>query len=325
MAFHDGPFGRLRGPLRPSRTRPDPGPRSRPDLPRGGAAAPRGRAGRRDRAGRAAGARRHRRQPDHRLPRTRPGAGRAGPPRRARGGRRRRRRAVRARDPRAPRHRPARAGRRHASRRRCRSDRRCRRRARSSPPGAERRPAWWIVAELARRMGLDLLGGADPAGRDDETHLRALLHGSPIDADDLFAAGPHGLPLPVEHGWVTGSMLPDGRWRIAPADAGGAAGGAPGRRGPRRSSSCPVGRWGGATRSATAAATWRSCACTPTMPGAAGLADGDEAEVRSEHGELVATVARRSGRTARRRVGHPRPRGRQSGPAHEPAGRTSTR
>ena len=131
--------------------------------------------------------------------------------------------------------------------------------------------------------------GRRPAGRDDETHLRALLHGSPIDADDLFAAGPHGLPLPVEHGWVTGSMLPDGRWRIAPAElvarlAEHQPVDAPLVLVPRREMGWSNSiRYGGGDVAVVH--------LHPDDAGAAGLADGDEVDVRSEHGELRATVA----------------------------------
>ena len=69
-------------------------------------------------------------------------------------------------------------------------------------PGRDRRPAWWIIAELSQRMGLDILGGSDPSTLDDEGYLRAMLHRSEVDVDEVLAAGPHGLPLPVRHhGW----------------------------------------------------------------------------------------------------------------------------
>jgi hypothetical protein len=138
-------------------------------------------------------------------------------------------------------------------------------------------------------MDLDILGGADPAGRDDEAHLRALLHGSPIDADDLFAAGPHGLPRPVEHGWVTGSMLPDGRWRIAPAELVARLAAhhpveAPLVLVPRREMGWSNSiRYGGGDVAVVRV--------HPDEAGAAGLADGDEVEVRSEHGSLRASIA----------------------------------
>jgi anaerobic selenocysteine-containing dehydrogenase len=85
------------------------------------------------------------------------------------------------------------------------------------PPVAERRPTWWVLGQVARRLGLDLFGGVDPDGLTDETYLRGILEHSPLDADTVFATGARGFELPVEYGWVHESMLPDGRWRLAPS------------------------------------------------------------------------------------------------------------
>lgn len=80
----------------------------------------------------------------------------------------------------------------------------------------DRRPMWWSLASLAVRMGLDLLHGADPDELTDERFLRsALAHSDTVDVDALFAAGPHGVEIPVEHGWVH-EQLPDGRWNLTP-------------------------------------------------------------------------------------------------------------
>lgn len=84
------------------------------------------------------------------------------------------------------------------------------------PPVAARRPAWWALGQLARRLGIELFGGIEPDALSDETYLRGILEHSPLDADRVFAAGPRGFDLPVDYGWVRESMLPDGRWRLAP-------------------------------------------------------------------------------------------------------------
>ena len=84
------------------------------------------------------------------------------------------------------------------------------------PLGAERRPAWWIMGSLARRMGCDALMGADPDALTDEAFLGLLLARSPVGAAEVFAAGSHGCDIAVEHGWVTGTMLPSGTWNLAP-------------------------------------------------------------------------------------------------------------
>jgi formylmethanofuran dehydrogenase subunit D len=65
-------------------------------------------------------------------------------------------------------------------------------------------------------MGGDLLGGADPDDLDDETFLAGLLARSPFDAAAVFAAGPRGVEVPEEFGWVRDGMLPAGHWQIVP-------------------------------------------------------------------------------------------------------------
>jgi anaerobic selenocysteine-containing dehydrogenase len=80
------------------------------------------------------------------------------------------------------------------------------------PPAADRKPVWWIFGQLARHMGRDILGGADPDALTDEAYLGA------IGGADVVAAGPHGLDVPHEYGWVADALLPDGVWRIAPPE-----------------------------------------------------------------------------------------------------------
>jgi len=83
-------------------------------------------------------------------------------------------------------------------------------------PVAERRPTWWILGQLARRMGGDILFGADPDQLTDELFLSGLLAHGPLDPAEVWASGPVPSLVPVEHGWVHEAMLPEGRWRIAP-------------------------------------------------------------------------------------------------------------
>ena len=84
------------------------------------------------------------------------------------------------------------------------------------PPHAERKPVWWMLASLARRMGADLLGGAEPDALTDELFLSGLLARAPFTVTEVFAAGPHGLDVPHEYGWVRAELLPGNRWNIAP-------------------------------------------------------------------------------------------------------------
>lgn len=156
----------------------------------------------------------------------------------------------------------------------------------------QRRPTWWILASLATRLGGRLFGDADPDLLTDDTVLSGLLAHAPVDAATVFGAGPHGLDVPVEYGWVRETMLADGVWRIAPStlldrlrahDDPGDAGGSL-RLTPRREM------------------TWsNSVACTdhvapavvrlhPADAAASELVSGNAAAISNEHGSLVATV-----------------------------------
>ncbi len=84
-------------------------------------------------------------------------------------------------------------------------------------PVAARRPVWWMFAALSRAMGRPAAGAADPDTLTDEDYLRGVLAHSSLDADTVFAAGPRGVDIPVEHGWVHDELLASGRWSIAPA------------------------------------------------------------------------------------------------------------
>jgi len=82
-------------------------------------------------------------------------------------------------------------------------------------PVAERRPMWWCFDQLARRLDLDIRPpgfDGEPTPEADETLLR-LLSGENVDLDAL--ATPQVLDDPPV-GWVERSLLRDGRWRLAP-------------------------------------------------------------------------------------------------------------
>ena len=84
-------------------------------------------------------------------------------------------------------------------------------------PGADRRPVWWMFAALNRAMGRTTPGGVNPDDLTDEDYLRGVLAHSSLSADDVFAAGPRGIDVPIEYGWGHADLLPEGRWSIAPA------------------------------------------------------------------------------------------------------------
>lgn len=83
-------------------------------------------------------------------------------------------------------------------------------------PGGERQQSWWILGQLARRLGVDVLEGLDPDTADDDTVVRHLARSRADFADEVFASGSHGAPVPTRIGWVHEKALPGGRWRVAP-------------------------------------------------------------------------------------------------------------
>jgi anaerobic selenocysteine-containing dehydrogenase len=70
--------------------------------------------------------------------------------------------------------------------------------------------------ELGQRLGVDVLDGLDPGEPVETAFIRRLASKSRAGADALFAAGPHGLPIPPVYGWVHDGVLPNGCWRLAP-------------------------------------------------------------------------------------------------------------
>ncbi len=81
---------------------------------------------------------------------------------------------------------------------------------------AERRPVWWMFDEIASRLDGSSSVAAPTRAMAEDSYLRGMLARSPLGADAVLAAGPHGLDMAVDFGWVHDSMLADGRWQIAP-------------------------------------------------------------------------------------------------------------
>ena len=82
-------------------------------------------------------------------------------------------------------------------------------------PAAERRPAWWILAQLGRRLGVDLLAGRDPDRTGDEDALGAVFGSDAERWAALRAAGNAVVSPERPYGWVH-DALPGGRLRLAP-------------------------------------------------------------------------------------------------------------
>jgi anaerobic selenocysteine-containing dehydrogenase len=82
-------------------------------------------------------------------------------------------------------------------------------------PGASRRHAWWVFASLAERLGLPVLpGGLTTATCTDDDLLRIVVDRSRGSWERLVAERV-AVAEPV-YGWVLDGVLPDGRWRLAP-------------------------------------------------------------------------------------------------------------
>ncbi len=85
--------------------------------------------------------------------------------------------------------------------------------------GADRRPLWWCFAELARHLGFGALPdvGDPDACRDDDLLARIAGRGR-VGFDELRAAPSAVVAQDAVFGWVEERVLPDGRWRLAPAE-----------------------------------------------------------------------------------------------------------
>ncbi|MCU1345812.1 MAG: putative dehydrogenase, partial [Acidimicrobiia bacterium] len=85
------------------------------------------------------------------------------------------------------------------------------------PLAGERRPMWWLLAQIGRRLGHQVLpGGIDPDVATDDDVLAHLARRARTSFEELRAhdGALHGEP--AEFGWVT-AVLRDGRFDAAPA------------------------------------------------------------------------------------------------------------
>jgi anaerobic selenocysteine-containing dehydrogenase len=85
------------------------------------------------------------------------------------------------------------------------------------PVTAERKPIWWMVGSLAERLGLSALprGVALDAATDTEL-LMPLLERSAGGAEVLLGSPSGVVASGAVFGWVHERVLPDGGWRLAP-------------------------------------------------------------------------------------------------------------
>jgi anaerobic selenocysteine-containing dehydrogenase len=169
------------------------------------------------------------------------------------------------------------------------------------PRVEERRPMWWMLRELGRRLGVDVLEGLDVDADSDEQVIRHLTAYGRDGCDALIAAGSAGLMPPRLYGWVREKALPNGRWRLTP----------PGmieRLGdlidsltskPSRKSAHPLLLINGRQLSRTNSTAYVSPGISRDLPqvnvnpedaARQGLQDGDRAQVLSDFGKVSAEV-----------------------------------
>jgi anaerobic selenocysteine-containing dehydrogenase len=156
-------------------------------------------------------------------------------------------------------------------------------------PGADRRPAWWVFARLGALMGVDPMPGVDADSLDDRAYLEGVLAGSPLDAEAVFAAGPHGVEIPIRTGWML-DRLPDRRWRLAPEVLVERMAG---WRPPAPEELVLVPRRDGTWNNSVRYGRTDDPAVVRVHPDDAarsGVAEGDEVELRSVHGTVRATA-----------------------------------
>jgi anaerobic selenocysteine-containing dehydrogenase len=79
-------------------------------------------------------------------------------------------------------------------------------------PVGDRRSAWWVLAEIGRRLGHDL---ADPHATDDEM-LAKTMAAARCGYDDVVATGFVDAPRELPARWVEQYLARSGGWRLAP-------------------------------------------------------------------------------------------------------------
>jgi anaerobic selenocysteine-containing dehydrogenase len=86
-------------------------------------------------------------------------------------------------------------------------------------PMGERRSAWWIIADLMRRMALPVPDYVPADGRDpgaDHAMLRELMTGARCSFEELVESGAVTKPLEIPGRWVDEHAERFGGWKLAP-------------------------------------------------------------------------------------------------------------
>jgi anaerobic selenocysteine-containing dehydrogenase len=196
--------------------------------------------------------------------------------------------------------------------------------------GADRRPLWWVLGSLGRRLGLDVLdGGLDPDTATEADLVAGLVArlaagaatgagtpggGAPGEAEALAAAlasGGRAVALVGDparpYGWVTDHALPGGRWQLAPGplvaqlqhldgpDAAGGVAGVDAGAGPTlrlipRRVARRMNSAVGDVVVTAARAEDTAVLLHPADALAVGVSDGDAVRLRTPAGEMVSEV-----------------------------------
>jgi anaerobic selenocysteine-containing dehydrogenase len=85
------------------------------------------------------------------------------------------------------------------------------------PARADRRPMWWSLAKVGQAMGVSVLPeGAEPDAVSDEQLFNFMVAGTPVSWEQLREAEGRPVPFDREDRWVERTVLPAGRWNLAP-------------------------------------------------------------------------------------------------------------
>ncbi|MET0365701.1 MAG: molybdopterin dinucleotide binding domain-containing protein [Sphingobium sp.] len=87
------------------------------------------------------------------------------------------------------------------------------------PPLGERRSAWWAIAQLMRRLGMEVPGHVPEDDREpgaDDVMLAAILQGARASFEEVKAAGAVTRPLEFPAPWIDAHVERIGGWRLAP-------------------------------------------------------------------------------------------------------------
>jgi anaerobic selenocysteine-containing dehydrogenase len=84
------------------------------------------------------------------------------------------------------------------------------------PPGGRRRPVWWAFGQLAERLGLEALPRGVDVRTATEAELLAPLLRRSVDGEALMEAPSGAVHSGAVFGWVHERVLPRGGWRLAP-------------------------------------------------------------------------------------------------------------